>query len=46
MANPSTNIINQHVPIKYPTSSPPHVDNDVINIQLPYNPNASTKPEL
>ena len=46
IANPSTNTINQRVPIKYPTSSPPHVDNDVINIQLPYNPNASTEPEL
>jgi len=47
VANSSTNMMNQHIPIEYLTSSPSHVDDDdVINIQLPYNPNASTEPEL
>jgi len=46
VADSSTNMINQHIPIKCPNSSPSHVDDNVINIQLLYNPNAPTEPKL
>ena len=32
VANPNNNMMNKHVLIEYPTSSPPHVDDTVINI--------------
>ena len=35
-----------HIPIEHPTSVSSHVDNTVINIQLLYDPNALTEPEL
>jgi len=35
-----------YVPIKHPTSDSPHVDDLVINIQLPYDPNAPIEPKL
>jgi len=31
-ADPNNNMMNKYVLIKHPTSSPPHVDNTVINI--------------
>lgn len=46
VADSSTNMINQHIPIECPNSSPSHVDDNVINIQLLYNPNAPTEPKL
>lgn len=58
VANLNSNMMNKHVTIKCPTSSSPHVpvehstsvsphgDDIVINIQLPYDPNALTKPNL
>ena len=45
-ADPNNNMLNKHVPIECPVSSPPHVDDAVINIQLLYDPNASTESEL
>jgi len=46
VADPSTNMMNQYVPIEYPTSSLPCIDDNIINIQLLYNHNAPTKPKL
>jgi len=57
-ANPSNNTLNKHVPIKcstlslphgqtvHPTSGSPHVKDMVININLPYDPNAPMEPKL
>ena len=58
MADSFNNILNKCVPIECPTLSPSHgqtthpalgslhVEDIVININLPYNPNASMEPEL
>ena len=58
MADPNTNMINKCVmikystsntqcaPIKYTNSVSPCSDNIVINIQLPYDPNAPMEPNL
>ena len=53
MADPNSNMIQQHVPIDCPalnstiTLSFPHIDEDsVINIQLPYDFNRLTEPDL
>ena len=50
VANSNNNIKDQHVPIEGPVlnlSSPSYIDNDnVINIQLPYDPNRPTEPDL
>jgi len=58
MADPSNNTLNKHVLIECPTlslphgqtihsaSGSPHVDDTVININLPYNLNAPTEPKL
>ena len=53
VANPNSNMIQQHVPIDYSalnstiTSCPPHVDEDsVINIQLSYDFNRLIEPDL
>ena len=57
-ANFSNNTLNKHVPIECPTLSPPHsqtthpalgslhIEDMVININLLYDPNAPTEPEL
>ena len=56
--DPNRNTLNKRVIIERPASSPPHalathpteasprVDDTVINIQLPYDPNAPTEPDL
>ena len=36
----------QHVSTEHPSLSSTHGDNVIINIQLPYDPNASTEPDL
>jgi len=46
VANPNTNTTNKHVPIEHFISSPPRINDTVINIQLLYDPNTSTKPKL
>ena len=46
VANSNNNIMNMHVPIEHLISSPPCVDNMVINIQLLYDPNISIEPKL
>ena len=46
ITNSNNNTIDKHILIEHPISSTPHIDDMVINIQLPYNPNAPTKPEL
>jgi len=57
-ADPSNNMLNKCILIECPTSSPPHgqtvhpasgsphVEDTVININLPYNPNTPTEPKL
>ncbi len=58
MADPNNNMMNKHVTIECPTSSSPcdlikHstsvspcVDDIVINIQLPYDPNTPMEPKI
>ena len=46
VADSNDNMMNMYVLIKHPTSSPPHVNDYIINIQLSYNPNASMEPKL
>jgi len=46
VADPNNNIMNKHVLIECLTSSPPCVNNTIINIQLLYNPNAPMEPKL
>lgn len=50
VANSNNNIKDQYVPIEGPVlnlSNPSYIDNDnVINIQLPYDPNRPTEPDL
>jgi len=46
VASPNNNMRKKHVIIKHPTLGSPYVDDPVINIQLPYDPNAPMEPEL
>lgn len=46
VANPNNNTMNKYILIKYLTSSPSHVDDIIINIQLLYDPNTLMEPEL
>ena len=46
VADPNNNTINKYILIEYLTSSPSHVDDIIINIQLLYDPNTLMEPEL
>lgn len=46
VADPNNNTMNKYILIKYLTSSPSHVDDIIINIQLLYDPNTLMEPEL
>ena len=46
VADPNNNTMNKYILIEYLTSSPSHVDDIIINIQLLYDPNTLMEPEL